>query len=76
MQYDGQPSEEDCDKCLFYDGPIRGAGDRISRAIKILGFGDLAEPKTNEGTTETTSGCSGCAKRRALLNKRFPRSQD
>lgn len=75
-QYDGKPSEDDCKRCLYYEGPIRGAGDRMARAIKNLGFGDISEPTTNKVKTKNSRGCSGCAKRRALLNKRFPKGQD
>lgn len=55
-----KPSEEYCRTCKHYDGPDRGLGDKVAKAIKKTGLDKLA-PK----------GC-GCGKRRAALNRTFP----
>ena len=56
-----KPSEEYCESCKHYEGPDRGFGDKVARVVKATGLDKL-----------TPKGC-GCGKRRAALNKRFPK---
>ena len=59
--YGGQPLKSQCEECDQYSGPDRGFGDKVAKVVKATGLDKLA-PK----------GC-GCGKRRAALNKRFPK---
>lgn len=58
--YGGKPSAGVCLRvCPEYDGPARGAGDALAKAIHTLTAG-LVKP------------CGGCRKRQAALNAALP----
>lgn len=69
--YQGSPSVLDCLECPHYDGPSRGAGDVIARVIETLRKVSIKENQDDKVIHKNT--CSGCAKRRAKLNKLFPK---
>ena len=49
-----------CEFCADYDGPDRGLGDRIKRAVSPI------------AKAVGLAKCGGCQKRRAKLNQQFP----
>ena len=72
--HEGNPSIVDCMECQDYDGPTRGFGDSVARFIEHAKKAPIFRGKDN--TAPTSKGCSGCAKRRAKLNKIFPKRTD
>ena len=62
--FEMKPSVEDCNSCDQYQGPDRGAGDKVARFLKKTGV-EKAVKIVSRG-----KGC-GCGKRRAKLNKAF-----
>ena len=62
--FEMKPSVEDCNSCDQYQGPDRGAGDKIAKFLKKTGV-EKAVKIVSRG-----KGC-GCGKRRAKLNKAF-----
>ena len=61
--FDGKPSEQNCQECDSYTGPSRGLGDKVAKALQVTGL-DRLKPKSRN---------CGCGKRRAKLNKAFPK---
>ena len=61
-----KPTEEFCASCDHYRGPSRGLGDDLSTVFKKTGVEKVAKA--------IKKNC-GCGKRRASLNKRFPKEQ-
>lgn len=53
----GTPSHGTCARCEHYEGKARGLGDVVHRMV---------------GRIVKANGCGGCAKRRRILNERFP----
>ena len=54
--FDGKPSQDDCRGCDRYQGTARGAGDVVERVAKSVGI----------------KPCSGCKRRKRLLNRLWP----
>lgn len=63
--FGGFPTKEDCDSCDRYQGPDRGAGDKVANFFKKTGV---------EKVVKAVSGGKdcGCGKRRSALNKALP----
>ena len=63
-----KPSEEYCASCKHYKGPSRGLGDDVANALKKTGV---------EKVVNRLSGGKecGCGKRRAALNRVFPKDK-
>ena len=55
-EYGGNPTVKDCQACARYQGGLRGAGDVVARATKLVRI----------------KPCGGCKKRQALLNRLIP----
>lgn len=56
----GKPSVGVClSVCMEYDGPSRGAGDLLAKAIGVVTFGKVKP-------------CGGCKARQAALNAAMP----
>lgn len=51
-----------CRVCLHYDGPSRGLGDTVYKALDAV------------GAHRVIKACGGCAERRKALNEKFPNS--
>ena len=69
-RFDGNPTEQNCQECMDYKGPTRGAGDYVAKFIQLGKFDTIPKKiKLPEGDCK-------CGKRRAALNKRFPRKKD
>ena len=66
--FGGQPALEDCEVCSQYSGPSRGLGDTVANVFKKTGVTKVVE-------TVTGNKDCGCNKRRAALNKRFPKDK-
>lgn len=49
-----------CARCPHYDGPSRGLGDTVHRALDAV------------GVHRVVKACGGCAARRAALNDAVP----
>ena len=59
-EYGEDPSRAVCvQACSHYDGPSRGAGDLVAKAIKAATAGKLKP-------------CGGCQERQRALNKKLP----
>lgn len=58
----GRPEVRHCEACNRYDGPDRGLGDTVHRAIVTIGGAKIAKRE----------GC-GCGRRRAALNRLLPK---
>ena len=65
--YGGKPSLGICSICSEYDGPPRGAGDRIEKFTKLTGIKSLVEAASNKMGKDC-----GCADRRISMNEQFP----
>jgi len=63
-QYNGKPTEDDCAVCSHYRGPSRGMGDKIAKVLETT--------KIDKAVKSVLKDC-GCGKRRAALNKIFPK---
>ena len=63
--FNADPTEDDCASCDRYQGPDRGAGDKVAKFFKGTGV---------EKVVKAVSGGKdcGCGKRRAMLNKALP----
>lgn len=57
--HDGEPTVEQCFACDQYEGPARGAGDVVAKAIDAVTFGKVKK-------------CGGCNKRQVKLNAVVP----
>jgi len=71
-KHGGNPTPEQCEECMEYRGPTRGVGDQVAQMIQITKLDTLlkkSKKKSGEG------GCN-CGKRRASLNRRFPKNKD
>lgn len=53
-----------CARCPHYDGPSRGLGDTVHRALDAV------------GVHRVVKACGGCAARRAALNDAVPFVKD
>lgn len=56
--YGGKPKSDQCARCTEYDGPSRGLGDMIWAAMEAAKVHRIM------------GRCEGCAKRRAMLNRK------
>ncbi len=63
--FDGNPKEEDCESCDRYQGPDRGAGDKVANFLRKTGVEKVVKAVSGG------KGC-GCGNRRAALNKALP----
>ena len=63
--FSGDPTEVDCESCDRYQGPDRGAGDKVANFFKKTGVEKVVKAISGG------KGC-GCGKRRAALNKALP----
>jgi len=63
--FEMKPSIEDCNSCDQYQGPDRGAGDKVANFLRKTGVEKVVKAVSGG------KGC-GCGNRRASLNKALP----
>jgi hypothetical protein len=63
--YGGRPGPSECMACDQYDGPSRGLGDQIERALKATGVHQIVK-----AIEKKTGKDCGCSERRTELNSR------
>ena len=61
------PTDQECNECEHYKGKDRGVGDKVHKALHMVGIDKLAK-----AVTKKKDGGCGCGKRRAKLNNLFP----
>lgn len=71
-RHDGSPTVEQCAECMDYRGPSRGMGDQVAKLINITRLDTLIKKREDKWTED--GGCK-CGKRRAALNRRFPKNK-
>ena len=70
IQVHHNPTDQQCAECKFYLGETRGAGDVVHNVAKAVGADKVAKLVEN-----VTGKDCGCGKRRAKLNKMFPKKE-